>query len=175
MVSPTIVEEGEPGGRDLKIERVDLVNPKEITRTAIAGRYSSAQPNRSDADGSLAFEITDGSSHPRLRTVVAGRGPMRFRIQELRAVIDSAVNELASGRMLVGIRGIVDAEHAIVVADRQKIVTIFQALLVAQVDGQRQGEHDHRDTDALNAFDGCPFAWCNPQNDRHESGTRDQC
>src|ERR1700687_2871842 len=167
MVALAIVEEREPAGRNLKIEQVDLVNPKEITRAAVAGRHSSAQSDGADAHRTFAFEISDGPSHPRLRAVITSRRAMRFGIQKLRAMIDGAVDQLARRSALVGVRRIVDAQYSVIIADRREIASIFQMLLIAQVHGQRDRENDHRDADALDTLDRFPFAGRNPQNNRN--------
>src|ERR1700693_1429635 len=57
MIALAIVEESEPTGRDLKIERVDLIDAKEIARPAIAERHACAQSDGADAHGPLTFEI----------------------------------------------------------------------------------------------------------------------
>src|ERR1700675_1659686 len=84
-------------------------------------------------EGPLCFEISDGPAHPRLRAVIAGGRVARLRIQQLGAVIDCTVNQLASRRVLIGVRRIVDAEHSIVIADRKEIALIFPTLLIGQV------------------------------------------
>ena len=96
--------------------------------------------------GPALLQISDGASHAGVRAVVAGRLVAAGSVQELLAVIDGAVDQAADGDALFFVgRNVADTKHAVEVADRLAEAFVTQVLLVTEMDGESDGEGEHRD------------------------------
>src|ERR1035441_8879855 len=146
MVVLRILQECEPSGGDAEIERIDFIETEEVATPAVGGGHSSAQPDNAYANrGPLFIKIADRAPHTRFGAVVTGGSVAILRSRELRSVINGAVNQSAGSGLICVVLQVVHAQHSVIIAHRTLEALVIQMFLIADVDGERGRECDHRD------------------------------
>src|SRR5580698_3450592 len=136
MVGLAIAEECEPGAGDGERERINLVETEYVAGAAEAGGDAGTKSDNRHADRAATLQVTHGAAHPRKRAVVTGGLVAMGGVEQLSAVIDSAVDQAADRGVFFVPGDVANTQDAVEVAHRQTEHLVGAMLLITQMDGQ---------------------------------------
>ena len=138
-----IGEIGELVARDLRDDRVDLVEAVGVARAAIGRDRARAETDHADLERALLGELIERDAHAGDARIIGERLAALFGRGELLAVIDAAVEKLAPRQFGRGERHVGDAERAVEIA-REQHAALQVAIGVDRHVGRRARQQGHR-------------------------------
>ena len=127
IVAARFANVGEEIVRDGGDGRIDLVKPDSIAWLAVGRDGSHTETDDADVARASLAALMQSDADSRIVSVIGGGRSSQFIREDLRAVLDGAVQESAHGGCGV-LNGLADAKAAIEIADGQRCVSLVSSV-----------------------------------------------